>query len=399
MSNYKNKFNANKYKYKKNTRKIQETKNYKRERYQANFSFITERRINHLIFIIIICFVFFPFLLYSFLLIAMTTFKGSNKKYNYNKKYLDIIKTINPCLFIYDILTLFFAYILSYRIYFKHKNDYVKKITIKIIIMIFISLVNILFESLVIWKLVLSYKIKKGGCTWFMVLDYLFLVFNLIYTISIFLIAKIFYPKETETLIHYKIEYFLINLNDITIDIYELPSNFGKMPKKKRKEYVFQNYKNYSHNISYEQKELIKSINDLRGINNIPLLGSCQIRQIPDFLINELSEVMMWPERNIFKLSNKKYLFKFPIGQFKINFKNKDKDIFSILLKENLNHIQIITHQNIEYVFIYELDFCKFSENEFECDSDRVSRSARKRLINKSYLFNERNYIQEVYSE
>ena len=86
--------------------------------------------------------------------------------------------------------------------------------------------------------------------------------------------------------------------------------------------------------ISFAQIKIIVSINDFRGIRYLHELKECNISQIPEFLINELSVVMMWPEQHIFKLSNKKYLFKFPTGQFEINFNNKDKNIISILLKK-----------------------------------------------------------------
>ena len=102
---------------------------------------------------------------------------------------------------------------------------------------------------------------------------------------------------------------------------------------------------------------------------------------------------MLWPDKNIFKLSNKKYLFKYPIGKFEINFKNKDKNILSILLKDNLNHIQIITYQNIEYIFIYELDYCKDHETDFYSQSDRDTI----KLKDKSY--HSRIYKNKFYYE
>ena len=260
------------------------------------------------------------------------------------------------------------------------------------------NLINFLFESLVIWKLILSYKIKKGGCTWFMVLDYLFLIINFIYILLI-LTFSIFYFKDSGNDMHFEINYFLTSFNKIKINNYELPKDFEKLPKKERKQLVLDNYKDFKYNISHQQKELIKTINDFRGINNIPLLGICQCRQIPDFLINESSEVMMFPDQNIFKLSNKKYLFKYQNGIFEICFKNKDKNILSILFKDNLNHIQIITHQNIEYILIYELALCKFHNTEFKFDSS--SGSSRYYKLSSDGKFNSytSNYENKHYYE
>jgi hypothetical protein len=258
------------------------------------------------------------------------------------------------------------------------------------------NLINFLFESLVIWKLILSYKIKKGGCTWFMVLDYLFLIINFIYIIII-LIPSIIYFKDSGNDMHFEINNFLTSFNKIKINNYELPKDFGELSKNGKKEYVFEHYKDYNHNISNEQKKLITSINDFRGIKNIPLLGICNTRKIPDFLINEISEVMLWPDKNIFKLSNKKYLFKYPIGKFEINFKNKDENILSILLKDNLNHIQIITYQNIEYIFIYELNSCDVHETDFNYFDFVFDKEYNKDKSNNEFY--EIEYENKIYYE
>ena len=352
LENYKNKYETKKYEYIKETKLITSEANLLRN--------TPEESVWYLLFSLsIICFIFLPFLIYSILLVSIKTFKDSNTKINYNKKYYNTIKIINPCLFIYDTFILISICIFSLGICYHGRRDYGRRKIIKFIITIFINLVNILFESLVIWKLILSYKIKRGGCTWFMVLDYLFLVLNLIYII-IFLIATISYFKESGNGINFKNEYYLTSFNKIKINNFKLPEDFGKLPKNERKKYIFDHYKDYEHTISKEQEKLLESINDFRGIKKIPLLGFCDLSKIPDFLFNEISEVMMWPDKNIFKISNKKYLFRYPIGNFEINFTNKDKNILSILLKDNLDHIQIITYQNLEYIFIYKSDSCDY---------------------------------------
>ena len=50
--------------------------------------------------------------------------------------------------------------------------------------MIIIDLVYILYEGLVIWKLVLSYKIKADGIPWFMAMDYVFLILDFMLNIN-----------------------------------------------------------------------------------------------------------------------------------------------------------------------------------------------------------------------
>ena len=195
----------------------------------------------------------------------------------------------------------------------------------------------------------------------------------------------------------------LVSFNKIKINNYELPKDFEKLQKNERKQLVLDNYKDFKYNISNQQQELIKTINDFRGINNIPLLGICQCKQIPDFVINESSELIIFSDQNIFKLSNKKYLFRYPNGLFEISFKNKDKDIISILSKYNLNHIQIITHQNIEYICIYELDFCRHHRTEFESDSSSSDHKMSLKLTSDdnfdSFTEYEHNYKNQYYYE
>ena len=392
LENYKNKSDAKKYEYIKETQLVlhyhykddPKTFTIHNDEYKSLVSYMLPSIIPY-------------FLIYSILLVSIKTFKDSNTRDNYNKKYLNIIKTINPCLFIYYVLILLFILIFRCCLIDNFEHDYGKKRKIRCMTMIIFSLLPLLSESLVIWKLVLSYKIKKGGCTWFMVLDYLFLVFNFFYILMVFgiTLSYIFLSGRD---VSNEIKCSLNSFNNIKINSYDLPEDFYKFSKIKRKKYVFDHYKYYKHTISDEQIELIKSINDFRGIKSIPLLGICEIQQIPSFLINETSEVMLWPEQNIFKLSNKKYLFRYPIGLFKIDFQNKNENITSILMKENLNHIQIITYQNLEYIFIYELDFCIFHRSKLISYS--FGKRQCKTIISRHHTSSKSlNYKNEIYYE
>ena len=40
------------------------------------------------------------------------------------------------------------------------------------------------------------------------------------------------------------------------------------------------------------------------------------IKIFPNFIINEPGEIMLYPEKNIYKLSNKEYLFIYPKSKF-----------------------------------------------------------------------------------
>ena len=63
---------------------------------------------------------------------------------------------------------------------------------------------------------------------------------------------------------------------------------------------------------------------------------------------------MINPQQNLFEKLNKKYLFRYPIGEFEKNFNNKNPEIISVLLNKNLNSLQIITKDNIEYIYVYQ---------------------------------------------
>lgn len=362
LDNYKNKSDSLKYAYIKNTRISKHYINNRKmpEKVKQVFLQIMIAGLQ-LMFLI-------PFFIYSILLVTTDTFNEKNTKDNYNKKIYNIIKIINRYLFIYDAFIIGSCLLCVFYICDDYRHDYGKKKIFKIILQILINLVNISFECLVIWKLILSYQIKKSGCTWFMVLDYLFIIINFIY-ISGFFYFLYEYFKNAGDLVTIYTKYILTLFNNIKIKEYNLPKNFETFPKNERKKYVLNNYKNFNIIISSEQKALINAINEYRTDNDLPLLGICECRKIPEFLIKEPTEMMLFADQRIFKLSNKKYLFKNPVGDFNINFNRNDRNILNILLKDNLNHIQIITYKNMEYVYIYTLDFCKYHTTEFNTNS------------------------------
>ena len=88
--------------------------------------------------------------------------------------------------------------------------------------MIFRNCVDFLFEGLVIWKLILSYEIKKDGITWIMVLDYSLICFKLIYIIIFLSSTKLFF-KESGYRIRIVSKTVLVSFNGIRIEDYNLP--------------------------------------------------------------------------------------------------------------------------------------------------------------------------------
>ena len=146
------------------------------------------------------------------------------------------------------------------------------------------------------------------------------------------------------------------------------------MSEKERKELIFQNYKKYQYKITDEQKNLINEINTFRDDNDIPKLKFDKVNKIPEFIIEKPSEMILFPEENIFEISNKKYWFKYPIGEFEKKFKNNDVNIINILLKDNLNYIQIVTEKENEYLLIFEKTFNASNRIEFAIEDNNSER-------------------------
>ena len=184
-------------------------------------------------------------------------------------------------------------------------------------------------------------------------MDYVFIVFNLIYIIYLILLTLINLGKAKSGIIT-RYKYYLKSLDNIAINEFELPDHFEKMNKKERKNYVLQKINSYENNITDKQKEVIDYINTLRRENNIDDLEKDDNKTIPQFIFKKPAEVLLIPEKNIFKLSNKRYLLKYPLNEFKNLVMNNNEQILNILLKDNLNHIQIVNQNDNEYIYIFE---------------------------------------------
>jgi hypothetical protein len=299
----------------------------------------------------ITCIFFTYLLIYSILLVTEGNFGESNSKENFNISTANIIKKINAYIFILDAVTLATPFLYLFFIYVNYEFDYGVKKFIKYIIVIIINIVHLSFEGLIIWKLALSYNIKKGDITWFMRMDYTFIFLNFFYMIYIGFLSYAYFVdsgRNIETITEIK----LISFNGIKINEYALPKNFMKWAKKERKKYVLNNYTNYTYNFTSSQYDLINSINNFRQQEN--LLKLRVDNKIPEFIVNWPVELMLNSEQNFFKLSNKNFLFKFYNEKFEENFEKKDQSIINILSKDNLNHINIISQGEYEFVFIYD---------------------------------------------
>ena len=144
--------------------------------------------------------------------------------------------------------------------------------------------------------------------------------------------------------------------NDFRIFKYELPDDFHKWNKKQRKKYVLDNYTNfiYQSYYLYDIDRLKKSVNSFRIKNGLYKLDIYETNKIPFYSVNESSEMILYPEKNIFKLSNNDYLLRYHFDGFIKNFDNKNTELLSILLKADLKQIQVGVQNGFEYFYISE---------------------------------------------
>ena len=347
LENYKKKSSFPKYEYIKETNTCGERRGHRRE--------VFGNAIMTLFISYMTCILFIYSFIYTILLVSLDLFDESNTIENYDKSAVKIVKTINAYLFILDAVCLSTCFFFIFYAFKDEDLDYGIKKYVKWTLMILIDLTHLTFEGLIIWKLVLSYKIKKDDNPWFMTMDYIFIFLNFFYILYL-LCFSIMYFCESGKSIHTSTNYYLTMFNDIKIFKYAVPINFHKLDKKQRKEYVLKNYINFTFQSpdSSDKHKLRNNLNKLRFENGLNKLDIFNTSQIPVYIVNEPSEMMLYPERNIFKISNKEYLLRYPIGEFINNLNNKNTELLNVLLKDNLNEIQVCTQKDLEYFHIYE---------------------------------------------
>ena len=216
-----------------------------------------------------------------------------------------------------------------------------------------IILYYVFYEIIVIYKIFLSYKIKNKNIPWFILYDYILISILLLYiTFMIYLIYK--YIKFAGTKIQISNHTILKKYKGININDFELTNNFHKMSKKDKKNLIYKNRTKFQYTHSQRHLNLINLINEYRINHQLPRLLFNEEERIPDFIINDNSEIMLLGYKNIFKFSKRKYLFKYRINEFEKNLLNEDGNILEIILNEDLNKISIIDIDNFEYILIYD---------------------------------------------
>ena len=110
---------------------------------------------------------------------------------------------------------------------------------------------------------------------------------------------------------------------------------------------------NYIYSLSEEQKLLINLINEFRDNNGFKKLNFKEDEEINYFIkIGNRKNLSFF--ENILKLDENKYLFIYPMNEFKNKFLEKDYNILNVLKNEYLNEILIVERLNNEYILVFE---------------------------------------------
>ena len=294
---------------------------------------------------------------YIFAYASILYFEGSfNENYlkeDYDDQILNIIMNINTSLFFLVGIILISLFIITCFIFKNYYMDTKALKKFKIILFVNIFLYYIFYEIIVIYKICLSYKIKNKNTPWFILYDYILICIMLLYiTFMIYITYK--YIKFAGTKIRISNHTILKKYKGVTINDFELTNNFHKMSKKDKKNIIYQNRNKFQYSHSQRHLHLINLINEYRIKYHLPRLIFNEEERLPDFIINDNSEVMLLGYKNIFKFSKRKYLFKYRINEFENNLLNKDRNILEIILNEDLNKISVIDIDIFEYILIYD---------------------------------------------
>ena len=310
------------------------------------------------------------------------------------KHYFPVIKRIN-----YSFFGLLAFIIISYFVFFfwimkGYSKERGLMLKIKKGVLIVYTLLYLVYEIIIIVKISLSHKIKKkvDQIIMFTVIgDYLVLIFIFLYFSGLIFIIYLYFRDAGKNIRIFK-ENILKKFRDVKINDYKLPNNFIEKNKYEKIKLILKNRTRYEVSISEKQEQLIFLINDYRKKNNINELSYDKVIGFDDLIFDNFSEPFLFNKKRIFKLSNKNFLFKFPINEFKKKLINKDKNIIHILSYNFLKKIIIIEKDNNEYIFLFQAKK-KYSRNNYnnndDSQSDRISFTEKGPIIysNNKYSF------------
>ena len=146
----------------------------------------------------------------------------------------------------------------------------------------------------------------------------------------------------------------LKEINGIKILDYELPLTFDNLNKNEKNKFIYkkENIRKYKYELKEDQIKLINKINNIRKLNNIPILEYYKYNQVPIFILKEKVEMFFYPNKNLYKYKALNlFIFKYPKNTFKNYIRNEET--LNIITNYFLSKISIIEFNNLEYIYIY----------------------------------------------
>ena len=306
-------------------------------------------------------------LIFASLLAAKETFNENNTKQNYDKNIAKTINKINKSLFgfLAFIILSYFLYILSFNEKYR-------------IILILNEIIYSIYEIIIIFKLILSYKIIKKKFFWFICCDYVLIIFIFIYIAFYAYLIYYYFIKNfcKKKFAHSKPEIkmkklFLTKFREIEIFPLKLSNTFKFMNDYEKREYVLKIKNECVLERTKKGRKLFSLINKFRINNNIDKL-SYEEMNFEGLIIDKYSEPIFYKNENIFKFANGNYLLKYCLNEFETRFNNKEKNIIDILLNVSLKKIIILEKYNYEYIYIFKPENKPFDYDEKNCEKINI---------------------------
>ena len=305
-------------------------------------------------------FSFITFLVYIIIFYVRGTFNIENLKQGYNKskkKFVDFMNNyILLAYFGFNIARILIAIFLFLCKLIALKGYIKLRISIIIFIVDLTHLIAYIIKYSFTGKIIKEEIKKTLDSPWFYSFDTIILVVIcpqvILIIISLIIICFGIYKKGLQGFDDSKV-FFLNNFKGIKIIEFELPSETYNLNNKNAQIFKKENVEKYKYSLNENQINLIRNINDIRRRNNnITLLNYVREENLPEFIINEKTELIFNGHKNIFKLSSSFYIFKYPKNEFQ-NLLNNSQ-ILNIITIDELNEINIIEQNNIEFISVYK---------------------------------------------
>jgi len=305
-------------------------------------------------------FSFITFLVYIIIFYVRGTFNIENLKQGYNKskkKFVDFMNNyILLAYFGFNIARILIAIFLFLCKLIALKGYIKLRISIIIFIVDLTHLIAYIIKYSFTGKIIKEEIKKTLKSPWFYEFDVI--VFSeicpqiILIIISLIIICFDIYKKGLQGFDDSQV-FFLNNFKGINIIEFELPSETYNLNNKNAQIFKKENVEKYKYSLNENQINLIRNINDIRRRNNnITLLNYVREENLPEFIINEKTEIIFNGHKNIFKLSSSFYIFKYPKNEFQ-NLLNNSQ-ILNIITIDELNEINIIEQNNIEFISVYK---------------------------------------------